>query len=503
MSSDLDRMYMRDMRSTFEDENDYNVTIQVGQEPNKEIVRAHSVILRARCSYFRTALSNIWGRKVNEMYTFSHPNITSRAFRKILRYLYTGEMDLKLDEVKSMFLELLSAADQLEMVELMDHIQEHIIDEEYDWILNNFVELMNISTQYKSYVKLNDIVKQILTEDPAAPLKSKDSHKLDETTLLEIVKRDDLLIKEIELFEHIIAWGISQIPSLDPDMTKWSEKDYENIRAITGNLLTHVRYTNISGVDYHEKLRKCKKLLPADLWKGMKEFYITEKKPEVLRKMPSRTSCEMNSSKLISWKNFAKITYWINKTRSDREPTAYVYRLLLRQSRDGKGPKVFNGLAAKKGPTIVIIKVADSPRILGGYNPVDWDTSFSIENTKESFIFSFENGSTCNNCILSRVKNFEKAITSYPRRHSFDHDLDFSEGRCVPTSYERKIFENTKFTIEDYEVFQVIRKEELSSVESIVVTKKRSRGNSLNENGARGDTKSNKRNRVEDYDFDF
>ncbi|CAG8507158.1 139_t:CDS:2 [Acaulospora colombiana] len=475
------------MRSTYEDDNDYNVTIQVGQESDEKIFKAHSVILRARCPYFRTALSNVWGRKVNEI------------------YIYIGEVDLRADEVKSMYLELLSAADQLEMVELMDHIQDHIIEDEYDWILNNFVKLMSISAQYRSYIKLNNIVKQILTEDPAAPLKSEDSHELDEATLLEIVKRDDLLIKEIELFEYIIAWGISQVPSLNSDMSRWTDNDYESVRAVTGDLLSHVRYSNISGVEYHEKLRKCKRLLPADLWKGMKEFYITEKRPDVLKKMPLRTSFDINSSNLISWRNFAKITYWINRTRNDREPAAYVYKLLLRQSRDGKGPKVFNGLAANKGPTVVIIKVANSEKILGGYNPVNWETTFSVENTKESFIFSFENGSTCNNCILSRVKNFEKAITSYPRRHLFDHDLDFSDGRCVPTSYEKKILDDTKFTIDDYEVFQVIRtKDAPPAEENVVVTRKRSRGSSLNEGGVGSDAKSNKRNRIEDdIDFDF
>ncbi|CAG8712563.1 5095_t:CDS:1, partial [Dentiscutata heterogama] len=41
----------------------FDVIICVGEEPNVERFRSHSVILSKRSSYFRTALSSIWAKK--------------------------------------------------------------------------------------------------------------------------------------------------------------------------------------------------------------------------------------------------------------------------------------------------------------------------------------------------------------------------------------------------------------------------------------------------------
>ena len=67
------------------DTDDYNVVIQVGKNQNTEEFRAHSVILRARSPYFKSALSNNWITKKDNMIMFSKPNVTPTVFDMILK----------------------------------------------------------------------------------------------------------------------------------------------------------------------------------------------------------------------------------------------------------------------------------------------------------------------------------------------------------------------------------------------------------------------------------
>ncbi|CAB4493196.1 unnamed protein product [Rhizophagus irregularis] len=148
----------QDLTQLFTEADDYNVKIEVGEGSEKEIFKAHSVILRARSPYFKAALSSTWVRKVDDMIIFSKPNISPKVFKKILKYIYTGEFSLMEDDIQDMdedellteednslieddvqdiLLDLLLAADELALVELVKYMEEYIITYERDWVQEN------------------------------------------------------------------------------------------------------------------------------------------------------------------------------------------------------------------------------------------------------------------------------------------------------------------------------------------------------------------------------
>ena len=72
----------RDFSSILVDADDFNVIIQVGENKNIKEFRAHSVILRARSPYFKSAFSTKWITKKNDMIMFNKPNITPSVLSK-------------------------------------------------------------------------------------------------------------------------------------------------------------------------------------------------------------------------------------------------------------------------------------------------------------------------------------------------------------------------------------------------------------------------------------
>lgn len=65
--------------------NEYNVIIRVGKPPNVQEFKAHSLILRARSSYFHAALSSEWAKTHENIILFNKPNIKPETFDSILR----------------------------------------------------------------------------------------------------------------------------------------------------------------------------------------------------------------------------------------------------------------------------------------------------------------------------------------------------------------------------------------------------------------------------------
>ncbi|CAG8548098.1 3294_t:CDS:2 [Cetraspora pellucida] len=104
----------------------FDVIICVGEEPNVERFRSHSVILSKRSSYFRTALSSTWAKKCGNIFFFEKPNMSPKVFTSILRYLYIGKIKLERLDIKTL-LDIMIASDELVLQDLIDQIQDHFI----------------------------------------------------------------------------------------------------------------------------------------------------------------------------------------------------------------------------------------------------------------------------------------------------------------------------------------------------------------------------------------
>jgi hypothetical protein len=63
----------------------FDTEIIVGEEPNVKTFKAHSLILKTRSSYFRTAFSNNWIRTENNIITLHKPNISVEVFDIVIK----------------------------------------------------------------------------------------------------------------------------------------------------------------------------------------------------------------------------------------------------------------------------------------------------------------------------------------------------------------------------------------------------------------------------------
>ncbi|CAB4399515.1 unnamed protein product [Rhizophagus irregularis] len=134
---------LKDISSLLNDADDFNVIIKAGDEYTKEFP-AHSVILRARCPYFKKKNEPL-DEKSTKKNTFNIPNITPTIFEMVLKYIYTGELDLT-NHLGENILGLLVASDELLLEELVIHVQEYLIEEQAPWVQKNLVQIRPYKT---------------------------------------------------------------------------------------------------------------------------------------------------------------------------------------------------------------------------------------------------------------------------------------------------------------------------------------------------------------------
>ena len=86
-----------------------------------------------------------------------------------------------------------------------------------------------VSLQSNNLLKLQQFCADVIAKSPEKIFKSAYFTSLPEKYLVQIIKRDDLQIKEIEIWEHVLKWGLEKNHTLLPDPTTWSDDDFKTM----------------------------------------------------------------------------------------------------------------------------------------------------------------------------------------------------------------------------------------------------------------------------------
>ncbi|RHZ81681.1 hypothetical protein Glove_117g243 [Diversispora epigaea] len=231
------------------DKDDYNVIIEIKNK--KKSFTAHSNILKYRSSYFRRELENI------------HPN----------------ENNINTIIIKSSI-----------SVQILDII-----------LSKKFNDLLNFCC--------NDII----AKHPSLIFERTNFNSLPESKLISFLKIENLQMKEVEIWDYVIKWGVAQNPTLPTNLGVWSKKNVITLKTTLQQCLPYIRYFHLSADEVRDSIRPYKKILDKQLWKDIKYHLSSPKKRVKSIILPSRSF-----STIISEDHAAEISTWI-----DHETTTY------------------------------------------------------------------------------------------------------------------------------------------------------------------------------------
>src|SRR5439155_3246645 len=82
------------------------------------------------------------------------------------------------------------------------------------WIQENLIDIYKISSKHQSFNLLQDHCKILLYDNPELLLKSEDIVIIEKPMFISILKKDDLGLREIDIWDCVVRWGVGQIENL-------------------------------------------------------------------------------------------------------------------------------------------------------------------------------------------------------------------------------------------------------------------------------------------------
>ncbi|UZO02859.1 uncharacterized protein OCT59_021337 [Rhizophagus irregularis] len=341
------------------DDEYYDITVEVGNDPDIKIFRAHMVILNYRSPYLRRILSTNKKKNEGTLTNIKLPSILPDTFRIILRYIYGGSLFLEEYDISDI-IKILIAANELGLQELIPYLESFLIENKKHCMKQNFDLIYQTTYENDSFLELQKYCTDLISKESNKIFNSPRFTSVPEKLLVTIIKNDNHQMNEIqELYNDLLEYFL--------------DSDNEPIKKSEPHIVKEIQSKNIDSK------------------------IITNQQAELISKWIDKLETTDKSYEF-------KLLY------RDSHNEFGVFGSLFRY-------KKCQNACKNQFRTVTIYKVRDSNEILGGYNPIEWKFDGSYGITNDSFIFSFKNS----DIILSRIRNEKDAICNgFTEGPSFD-----------------------------------------------------------------------------------
>ncbi|CAG8535716.1 1157_t:CDS:2, partial [Paraglomus occultum] len=293
----------------FKSGKNYDLVLYAGHKNDRREFKVHTQILCAQAKYFQVALSEKWLKKKGKCYVFEKTNIEADVFEIILRYLYTGKINIE-DCDGSQILKLLVATDELDLVDLLQYTQTYFIESRKSFIVEQPVQVLKSIFRLESCKTLRLFCLGEICKNYTYLFDS-DYMALDKDMLAQVIQQDGLQMKEVELWKCVLRWGQTRHPRSKDSPTKWSKYHVNRMKKTLAGLIEHIRFFTIPKDEYYDEIRPYRKLLSKQLNEDILQFImIPSRKPSNI--MAKARARPLLDSRLIRHSVMAFIARWID-----------------------------------------------------------------------------------------------------------------------------------------------------------------------------------------------
>ncbi|RHZ53207.1 hypothetical protein Glove_444g8 [Diversispora epigaea] len=253
-------------------------------------------------------------------------------------YIYGGKFSLEKLENSDIF-DLLIVSNELELDELVAHLQTHLFNNNASWLRLNFDQVYRTIYQVKNFKIIRDFCDDIIAKHPSTIFESENFYSLPEGALISILKRDNLQLEEGKIWEYVIGWGKAKNTTLPTNLNQWTNENFLSLKETLKGCLPHIRYFSFSNEDIVEKIYLYLQLEHL-LFLDINIKFITPTKPissivlpprKILNStLPTRNTSIPLSSNIITNENTLEIPSWIDKKGIPyTENSPYEFKLLV------------------------------------------------------------------------------------------------------------------------------------------------------------------------------
>ena len=142
-------------------------------------------------------------------------------------------------------IKILIAASELSLQELITYLQYFLIENKENWMKRDFNLIYKTSFENDSFLELQKFCTDLMSKEPDKIFKSLDFSTVPEKLLVSLIQNDNLRTSEIQVWEHVLKWGLANNPELPSDPTSFSKDDFNSLKNSLQQCIPFIRFYNL------------------------------------------------------------------------------------------------------------------------------------------------------------------------------------------------------------------------------------------------------------------
>src|SRR5439155_18694633 len=155
-------------------------------------------------------------------------------------------------------------------------LQNYLIKEK-KWIQQNLIHTHKISSKHQLFNLLQDYCNKMICENPEIVLNSNNIATIEKSMIVSILKRDDLKMDEIDIWNCVIQWGSGQNEELGENISEWKKDDFKKLKYLLDDIIPLIRFSEISRENFYDKVNPYKNIFDDDIYEKLIKYYFTER----------------------------------------------------------------------------------------------------------------------------------------------------------------------------------------------------------------------------------
>src|SRR4051812_39078767 len=180
--------------------------------------------------------------------------------------MYCGQLDLNVKSGPDT-LNLLVATEELGLNILSEYIQELLVKNQKEFLQNDPIGILEVAFQHETFTTLRDYGLETICQDPEILFDTDKILSLPAQILESLLKRDDLTLDEIEVWNNLIRWAHAQQPTVNKDPSEWTKDELTLMERTLLRFIPLIRFHGIASEEYYDKIVPYEDLLPKKLKK--------------------------------------------------------------------------------------------------------------------------------------------------------------------------------------------------------------------------------------------
>src|SRR5439155_26972835 len=126
---------------------------------------------------------------------------------------------------------------------------------------------------------------------------------------MSILERDNLELEEIDIWDHVIKWGIGQNEELAKDIEGWEKEVFVELKNIIKGFIPLIRFNQISLEDFVDKILPFQKVFDKEVYEEIHPSFLSGIwQPKLLPQKGPR----IGPGKLLTLQMKCLISSWID-----------------------------------------------------------------------------------------------------------------------------------------------------------------------------------------------